>query len=321
MKNNFILMLIVITTISISILIAWYINKPQTIMLQGEVVAKSYKVSSKLAGRIDSLTVKKGSQVKKGDFIFSLQVPEIKAKLEQAEAILNAASAKNMMAITGARPEEIETALSMWSKSKAGLRYAEETYARVNILFNEGVVPAQKFDEVSASLKASRATELAAKAQYTMAMAGTRKENKIATQALVAQARAGVKEVQAYLKDAIQYAPINGEVSSVVSEKNELVSSGFPVVMLLDTDDMWFSFNIKETSLPKFTIGKEVMIYIPAIDKHVPAKVSYIASQANYATWAATRASGEFDIKTFNVEFRPTQKIENLRPGMTGLIK
>lgn len=320
-KNRFVLMLVVLIVISVSVLIAWYINKPQRIMMQGEAVAKSYKVSSKLVGRVDSLTLKKGDKVKKGEFVFSLKVPEVEAKLTQTKALLAAASARDNMAISGARPQEIDAAYNMWQKSIAGLTLSEETLKRVQSLYSEGVLPAQKFDEATASYKASQATELAARAQYEMAKSGARKEDKAAAKALVEQAKGGVQEVESYLKDAMQYSPINGEVSSVVAEKDELVSAGFPVVMLIDMDDIWFSFNIKETLLSQFTMGSEFVVYVPAIDKNINVKVSYIAPQAEYATWSATRATGEFDIKTFNVELRPTQKIDNLRPGMSALIE
>lgn len=314
-------MLIAILVIAIGVLMAWYINKPQVPMLQGEAVAQSYKVSSKLVGRVDSLTLRKGDLIQKGDFVFSLTVPEVEAKLTQAKAMLAAASARDAMAITGARPQEIEAAKNMWQKSLAGLTFAQQTFARIKTLYEEGVVPAQKYDEAAASLKASETTELAARAQYEMVKIGARKEDKVAAKALVEQAMGGVQEVESYLKDAMQYSPVDGEVSSIIAEKGELVNAGYPVVMILDLNDIWFTFNIKETLMPQFKMGDTYEIYVPAIAKTVECKVSYIAPEAQYATWAATRATGDFDIRTFSVEMRPTVKNIGLRPGMSGLIK
>lgn len=314
-------MLIAILVIAIGVLMAWYINKPQVPMLQGEAVAQSYKVSSKLVGRVDSLTLRKGDLIQKGDFVFSLTVPEVEAKLTQAKAMLAAASARDAMAITGARPQEIEAAKNMWQKSLAGLTFAQQTFARIKTLYEEGVVPAQKYDEAAASLKASETTELAARAQYEMVKIGARKEDKVAAKALVEQAMGGVQEVESYLKDAMQYSPVDGEVSSIIAEKGELVNAGYPVVMILDLNDIWFTFNIKETLMPQFKMGDTYEIYVPAIAKTVECKISYIAPEAQYATWAATRATGDFDIRTFSVEMRPTAKNIGLRPGMSGLIK
>lgn len=314
-------MLIALVVIAVCVLIGWYINKPQIPMLQGEAVSQSYKVSSKLVGRIDSITVKKGDRVVKGQFMFSLSVPEVEAKLSQTKALLAAASAKDNMAISGARPEEIEAVYNLWQKSQAGLTFAEQTFQRVKNLYEEGVLPAQKFDEASASLKASQTTELAARAQYEMVKQGARKEDKVAARALVAQAAGGVAEVESYLKDATQYSPTNGEVSSVIAERDELVNAGYPVVMIIDLADIWFTFNIKETLMPGVKMGNVYELYVPALAKTIRAKVSYIAPEAQYATWSATRATGEFDIRTFAVEMRPVTPVEGLRPGMSGLIK
>lgn len=318
-SNVFIVMLIVLIAIAGCSFIAWYIAKPSPVMLQGEAVAQSYKVSSKLVGRVDTLSVRIGDAVTKGEFLFSLSTPEVDAKLKQAEAMLAAADARDEIAKKGLRKEEVDAIFNMWQKAQAGLELAKVTYERVKNLYEEGVVPAQKLDEATANLKASQTTELAAHAQYLMAKDGARPEDKKAAAALVSQASGGVQEVESYLSDAYQYYPIDGEVSSVIAEKGELVNAGYPVVTLIDLNDMWLAFNIKETLLPKIKKDMVVNVYVPALDQTIKTKVTYIAVQAQYATWTATRSSGEFDIRTFEVRFTPIEKINGLRPGMSAL--
>lgn len=318
-NNLFIIIVIVIVAIAMAAVIAWYIARPVKVVLQGEAVAQSYKVSSKLVGRVDSLSLKVGERVRKGEFIYSLSTPEINAKLQQAKALLAAASAKDEIAKTGLRPQEIDAIYNMWQKSIAGLELAKSTFDRIKNLYDEGVVPAQKLDEASANLKASQTTELAAHAQYLMAKEGARAEDKKAAQALVWQAGGGVEEVEAYLKDAYQYSPIDGEVSSVIAEQGELVSAGYPVVTLIDLSDMWLAFNIKETLLPNIKKDMVLDVFVPALNKNIKAKVSYIAVQAQYATWSATRSMGEFDVRTFEVRMVPLAYTDGLRPGMSAI--
>ncbi len=318
-SNVFVLVLIVVIAIALVAVVAWYMYRPSTIILQGEAVAQSYKVSSKLIGRVDSLKLRMGDRVHKGDFIFSLSTPEVDAKLQQAKAILEAASAKDAMANKGLRPQEVDAVKSMWQKSQAGLALAKATYDRVKNLYNEGVVPAQKLDEAEANLKVSRTTEQAAHAQYLMAREGARKEDKAAASALVSQARGGVAEVEAYLKDAYQYSPIDGEVSSVIAEEGELVNAGYPVVTLIDLHDMWLSFNVKEMLLPKIKKDMVIEVDVPALGRTIKTRVSYIGVQAQYATWSATRSQGEFDIRTFEVRLTPLDYTDGLRPGMSAL--
>ena len=302
------------------VLISWYLTKRTPTLIQGTVECTTYKASSKVPGRIDDMKVAQGDRVEKGQLLYTLSTPELEAKLQQAEAVKSAAAALDAAALAGARVQQIEAAMNMWQKAQAGLQLAEVTYKRVKNLYDEGVVPAQKLDEAQANLQAMRNTALAAQAQYIIAKDGARREDKKAAAALVQQASGGVQEVQSYLNDARQYAPVNGEVSAVIAEQGELVGAGYPVVTMIDTDDIWLSFNIKETLLPRIKKDMTLNVYVPALDRTMDVKVTYIAVQADYATWSATRASGDFDIRTFEVRMYPTERQDGLRPGMTALL-
>ncbi|MDE7077845.1 MAG: HlyD family efflux transporter periplasmic adaptor subunit, partial [Alistipes sp.] len=168
--------------------------------------------------------------------------------------------------------------------------------------------------------EAMKATAQAAKAQYTMARDGARKEDKEAAAAKVRQAEGAVSEVESYINDAMVYSPVTGEVSTIIAEQGELVGSGYPVVAILDTSDMWVTFNVKETLLPHIDVGTRMQAYIPALDYRTELEVTYIAVQADFATWAATRTQGGFDIRTFAVKARPVGGVMTLRPGMSVLV-
>lgn len=311
------LTLIIIAVITVVAFIGWFVLKPAPYIMQGTVEATSYKVSSKVPGRVDSLTVKRGDAVVKGQFLYGIHSPEVQAKLTQAEAAQAAATAMQEKVDAGARKQQIQQAYEMWQKSLAGLELAQKTYNRVKNLYDQGVVPAQKLDEAQANLQAMKTTATAAEAAYSMATEGAQWEDKAAAKALVEQAGGAVSEVESYVTETKQYAPVNGEVSSVISENGELVGTGYPVVTIVDLTDSWVVFNVKETLLPKIKIGTKFKGYFPALDKTYELTVTYIAAEASYATWAATRTSGEFDVKTFEVHARTAGAVPNLRPGMT----
>ena len=302
------------------VLISWYLDRRAPMLIQGTVECTTYKASSKVPGRIDQMKVEEGQQVEKGELLYMLSTPELDAKLQQAEAVKSAAAALDAAAVAGARIQQIEAALNMWEKAQAGLELARKTYERVQNLYNEGVIPAQKLDEAQANYKAMEATALAAKAQYDMASDGARKEDKEAAAARVRQAEGAVSEVESYLNDAAVYAPVTGEVSTIIAEEGELVGSGYPVVAILDMSDMWVTFNIKETMLPGMKIGTHMTGFVPALDHDVEFEVTYIAPQADFATWAATRTQGGFDIRTFAVKAKPVSDAEGMRPGMSVLV-
>lgn len=301
-------------------LVSWFLVRKSPTLLQGETDVTSYKASSKIAGRIDKMLVKEGQVVKKGELLYTLSTPEIDAKLRQAKAAESAAGAQDKKAMAGARVQQIEAARSLWQQAEAGLMLAKKTYDRIKNLYEQGVVPAQKFDEAEANYKAAQATETAAKAQYDMALAGTRSEDKVAAAALLEQAASVVSEVEIYASDACVYSPVDGEISTVIAEAGELVGAGYPVVTILDMSDLWIAFNIKETLMPKIHMGAKFPAYIPALDKNIELYVEYIAVQADFATWAATRTQGGFDVRTFTVKTRPVAPVEGLRPGMTAVV-
>lgn len=301
------------------VLISWYLNKKTPTLLQGTVECTTYKASSKVPGRIEEMKISEGDRVEKGQLLYTLSTPELDAKLEQAEAVKSAASALDAAAVAGARSQQIDAALNMWEKAQAGLELARKTYERVKNLFDQGVVPEQKLDEATANYEAMKATAQAAKAQYDMAADGARKEDKAAAAARVRQAAGAVSEVEAYIGDAMVYSPVTGEISTIIAEQGELVGSGYPVVAILDMSDVWVTFNIKETLLPKIKLGTRMTGYVPALDRDVEFEVTHIAVQADFATWAATRTQGGFDIRTFAVKARPVTSVE-LRPGMSVLV-
>lgn len=320
-KINIFGILAAIAVVVIAIIaLGWYLVKSEPILIQGTVECTTSKASSKVPGRIAEMKVKQGERVEKGQLLYTLSTPELDAKLQQAEAIRSAAKALDDKAVAGARSQQIESALNMWQKAQTGKELAKKTYERVQNLYRDGVVPAQKLDEAKANYDAMVATESAAHSQYRMAVEGARKEEKAAAAAQVRQAQGAVKEVESYINDAMVYAPISGEVSTVISEEGELVGSGYPVVTILDLHDAWITFNIKETMLPKIQMDKQIEAYIPALDKSVVLKVTYIAVQADFATWNATRTQGGFDIRTFAVKMKPVDTLAGLRPGMSAIV-
>lgn len=320
-RNNVIGIIAAVVIIVLSVVaLSWYLTRKTPMLIQGTVECTTYKASSKVPGRIDQMKVAQGDSVEKGQLLYVLSTPELDAKLEQAEAVKSAASALDAAAVAGARIQQIEAALNMWEKAQAGLELARKTYERVKNLYDQGVVPEQKLDEAQANYKAMQATSLAAKAQYDMASDGARKEDKEAAAAKVRQAEGAVAEVESYISDAMVYAPVSGEVSTIIAEQGELVGTGYPVVAILDLSDMWVTFNVKETLLPGIRVGTRMSGYVPALDRDVEFEVTYIAVQADFATWSATRTQGGFDIRTFAVKAKPTTEGATMRPGMSVVV-
>lgn len=290
-------------------------------IIQGQAEVTEYRVSSKVPGRILEFRVKEGDSVSAGDTLALLEAPEVIAKMEQARAAQAAAQAQNEKAMKGARQEQIQAAYELWQKAQAGVSIAEKSYKRVKNLYEQGVMPAQKLDEVTAQRDAAIATEKAAKAQYTMAKNGTEREDKLAAEALVNRAKGAVAEVESYIKETYLIASADGEVAEIFPKVGELVGTGAPIMNIAQLNDMWVTFNVREDLLEKLTVGSEFEAVVPALgNRAVQLKVYYMKDLGSYAAWKATKTTGQFDLKTFEVKAAPLHKVENLRPGMSVII-
>ena len=257
-----------------------------------------------------------------GDTLVFLNTPEVKAKLMQAEALKAAAEAQHAKALKGAREQEITGAYELWQKAKAGLEIAEKSYNRVRNLYEKGVMSAQKKDEAEANYNAMVATEKAARSQYEMAKEGARKEDKAAAAALVNQASGAVAEVESYVEEEALTSPIDGEIIERFPEVGELVGTGAPILNIADMNDMWVTFSIREDLLAQIRIGNEIHAFVPALgNQDIVLKVYYMKDMGTYAAWKATKSTGQYDAKTFEVRARPLQPIEGLRPGMSVIWK
>ena len=290
-------------------------------LIQGEVEVSEYRVSSKIPGRILSFRVTEGDRVEKGDTLALLEAPEVLAKMEQAKAVKRMADSKNQKAMKGARDEQIQAAFEMWNKAQAGLEIAEKSFLRIKNLHAEGVVSTQKLDEVTAQRNAAKATERAAYSQYAMAKNGAEQEDKMAAEALVRQAEGAIAEVESYIKETYLIAPHAGEISEIFPKQGELVGTGAPIMNISILNDLWTVFNVREDLLQGLNMGTEFEAYVPALDRSIKLRVDYLKDLGSYAVWKATKATGQYDLKTFQVKAIPLETVDNLRPGMSVIVE
>ena len=290
-------------------------------VIQGEMEVEEYRVSSKVPGRILEFRVKEGDFVKAGDTLAIIEAPEVQAKMTQAQSAVDAASALEDMTRNGARKEQIQAARQLLEQAKAGLEIAEKSYKRMQQLFDQEVVSAQKRDEAEALYKSAQAQVKAAQSQYDMALNGARAEERRAASASVGQARGAVQEVTSYIRETVQIAQMDGEVTDVYPKVGELIGTGSPIMSIALMDDQWATFNIREDQLKDIKVGTEVTVKVPALDKELTMEVYHMKDKGSFAVWKATKASGQYDQKTFEVKARPKEKLEGVRPGMSAILK
>jgi Multidrug resistance efflux pump len=320
-NNMLIAFIILLAAIGLVALAGFFFLKPKDAVIQGQAEATEVRVSSKIAGRIQELRVKEGEKVQIGDTLAILYSPEVNAKLLQAQSAKDAAKAQSDKAIKGAREEQVTAAYASWQKAQAGLEIAKRSYERLQNLYDKGVVSAQKRDEAEANFKSMQATEQAAQAQYLMARNGSEKEDKEAAFAWVNKAEGALAEVEAYIEETYLIASLDGQISEIFPKVGELVGTGAPIMNILDNKDQWVVFNVREDLLKDMQVGNKLKAYVPALDSTISLTVYYLKEMGSYASWKATKTTGQYDLKTFEVKTRPETFIEGLYPGMSVIIK
>ena len=294
-----------------------FMDKPAEIV-EGQAEATTVKVSGKLPGRVLKFYVSEGDRVKKGDTLVHIHSSLVQAKMNQAKAIEVSTAAQNKKVDSGARTQIIQGAYELLQQATAGRVIAEKTYQRMENLFQNGVVSEQKRDEAKAAFDAAKAAEGAAAQQYSLAKAGAQKEDKTSAAAMVEVARGGVQEVEAVLEDEYLVAPCAGQIEEIYPEVGELVAVGAPIMTVLQLDKKYITFNVREEYLKDMKMDGEIEIMIPALNKmKTKAKIDYINDMGTYATWRATKSTGQWDSRTFEVKARTINEISDLRPGMT----
>jgi HlyD family secretion protein len=289
--------------------------------VQGETDATHVDIASKVSGRVDSIYVREGDIVRRGQLLATLDGTEIRARAQQAQAARDAAKASRDRAVHGFRSEEIRSARDNYARAAAAEAIAETTFVRYDRLMKEGVIPTQKRDEAEASYRAAREATGAAKAQYDLVQAGLRPEDRAAALAELRRAEGAVAEATSYVEDNTLKSSVDGQVMVKVVEQGELVSPGLPVLTIVDLSDQWITVNVREDRLAGLKTGDTLSAVIPALGpEHHQFTVYYISPLGSFATWRATRESGGFDVRTFEVRARPPRPLEGLRPGMSALI-
>lgn len=320
-KSVIISILVLLVLIALFVIVYRHYTKVDAAVIEGHIEATSYHASSKVAGRIDQMFVREGDWVEKGDLLYVISTPELDAKLIQVDALRTQAEAMNEEVEQGARVEQLEALRSLVSRAEAGRALTEESFRRIEALYSKGVVPRQQYDEALANLSAMRASESAAQAEYNLALAGATREQREAVLAKVTQAQGAVDELVVYIADRYVYAPASGRVTSIIAHEGELVGTGYPVVTILDTHDVWATFNIREDDIHGVDVGERFMAYLPALDTHCEFEIYYIASEADFATWNSTRAKGGYDLRTFEVRARPVNSDVMPLPGMSVIVR
>jgi HlyD family secretion protein len=299
----------------------WYLVRPQPLLVQGEVDATRFDIAARVDGRVGTIPVERGQDVAAGAVLVRIDNPETIAKNEQSVAAKIVSEAQLANIKVGTRPEVIAARKAALERAQASLVLAQKTYDRVKQLAEHGNAPIARLDQATDSLHESERAVDQAQSAYDQAVNGYTKEEHEIAEANVGKAIADIKAVQSIIDQMVIYAPVASQVYQRNVEPGEYVSPGVPLVTLIDLNDLWIHFDLREDLVKTLKVGDRFGVRIPALaDRRITVEVKLIATKGEYASWRATRATGDFDLRTFSIRAYPVEKVPELRPGMSAYL-
>jgi len=314
-------LIVAIVAVSVATLSIWYLLRGEPLLVQGEVDATRLDIAARVDGRVAAVPVARGQNVEAGAVLVKIDNPETIAKHEQALAAKVVAEAQRANINAGTRAEVIAARKAAMERAEASVLLAQKTYDRVKQLAEHGNAPTARLDQATDSLHESQRALDQARSAYEQAVNGyTAEEHQIA-QANVRKAIADIAAVQSIIDQMVIYAPVASQVYKRNVEPGEYVSPGVPLVTLIDLTDVWIHFDLREDLVRSLKVGDRFGVRIPALaDRRIEVEVKLIATKGEYASWRATRATGEFDLRTFSIRAYPVDKVPELRPGMSAYV-
>ena len=296
----------------------WYLARPEPLLVQGEVESTRIDIAARVSGRLAKLAVARGQDVAAGAALLAIDNPELVAQLHEASAEKAVADAELARIRVGTRAEIVAQRKAEIDRATAELTYAQQTYNRTRQLVADRFSPQSKLDQDADALTLAQKRLDQAKLAHEEAVTGfTAEEHQIA-EANVAKAIAKIDTVKALVDQLTVSAPIASQVYQIPVEEGEVVTPGVPLLSLVDLTDTWLGFSLREDLTAGLKVGDRFAARIPALgDREIVAEVRLIAAKGEYAGWRATRATGDFDLRTFAIRAYPIEKTEGLRPGMS----
>jgi HlyD family secretion protein len=299
----------------------FYLLRPEPLLVQGEADATRFDIAARVDGRVKEIPVERGQNVPAGAVLVKIDNPETVAKLDQMKAAMAVAESQLANVLVGTRVEVIAARKAELERAQAALVLAQKTFNRTQTLTEQGNAPQARLDQNTDTLHESERAVDQAKSAYDQAVNGYTKEERAIARASVEKANADIQSVQSIIDQLAVYAPVASQVYQRNVEPGEYVSPGVPLITLIDLADVWIHFDLREDLVKSLKVGDRFDVRIPALDdRRVTVAVKLIATKGEYASWRATRATGEFDLRTFSIRAYPVEPVPELRPGMSAYL-
>src|SRR5262245_2615251 len=258
-------------------------QRPPSDRVQGYVEGEFVYVASPFAGALESLTVRRGAQVRVGEPLFGLERVSEKAARDEADRRLSQALANLEDARKGKRPTEIESIKAQLKQAQAALRLSSREVVRQEGLTTvPGAAVELEVDRARAARDQDRQRVAQLQADLDTALLGSRMDQVLAAEAEVRAREAALARAEWELGQKRQQAPKSGLVFDTLYREGEWVPAGRPVVVLLPPENIKVRAFVSETRIGTIHPGDDAQVRVDGVAARYPGKISYISPRAEY---------------------------------------
>ena len=275
---------------------------------RGKVKFETIAITSKIAGRVSKIYVEEGQVVAKGDTLAYLDIPEVNAKMTQANGAITAAQGQLDMANNGATKDQLDQIDGQLNSGKAQLEFARESYNRMKNMYQDSLISEQQFDEVKMKLEMAEAQVAALDAKKKEARNGARTEQISQAKGQLDRAKGAKEEVESAENEKYVIAPTNMSVETISLKEGELLSPGFTLFNGYEKSSLYFRFTIPESKIYNFEVGKQLTLINPYTKKEISAKIQSIKQLAQYADITSTAPLYDLSESIYELKVVPTSK-------------
>ncbi len=286
-------------------------TQPQEIKFEGRVKRETISLAPKYAGRIEHIGVQEGDKVQPGDTLALLNIPEVEAKIQQAEGAVHAATWQYKMAVHGATPEQKDQVSAMFNAAKEQFEFAEKSLVRVRNMYNDSLVAPQAYDEALTKYQMAQLQYEAALAKRQEVMGGLRDEQVQMALGQKQQAEGALHEAGIVFSERFIIAPKEMTVETIALHEGELALPGYNIFVGYDAQSTWFRFTINEAHIAKFEQGKTYDIALPfESNRVIKAKLVSVNELAKYGNRSSSYPNYEPGQAVYEIKLLPLNSDE-----------
>lgn len=250
--------------------------------VQGYVEAEFVYISAPTPGRLETLFVQRGAEVKAGDPLFQLEnIPE---KTARDETVLRLAQTRAQVADAkkGKRPTEIGAGTAQLNLARTALQLSEKELARQERLLRAKVVPLQDVDRLRSVRDQDRQRVTQLEAELATARLGARRDQIVAAEASARSQEAAVTRSEWDLAQTRQSAPVAGLVFDTLYRSGEWIAAGRPIVVLLPPQNIKVRTFVPEALVSAIQPGDRVKVSVDGKQAPFSGTVNFVSPQAEF---------------------------------------